>query len=737
MVLRKSVLGWVICQVLIVGLPVADVAAEGRADGEVEAWAAKEKGEVTLPLAEYLRLVEVAEAAREKAEQEAETQVPPSATWISQHVELTVPESAADGVEVATLRATLSAKVVGDVQAAGAFVALPLDGWPARLSLTDKSTDAVWASQSGQRRLWFKKAGTYEVKVEGRVAVVTAGRSKRLRFPEVVAPSARVSVDLPANREWSLDGVAVELENTVEAGERRRLSFAVASGRPWLKMEGPAASGSQRLLASSVVATVIQLQRTGRLRHDMAVFEVSRGELDTLRLDLPAGVEVDRAVTDEGAVEWIDPALRRLELPRREPLAGRGYVAAVSTLSGRSDRVSLAPITTEVPTRAHYLAVVGPVPALAEPPADAWLRVDADDLPAELGQALGVADLVTVWRRIEGREPGELRIVTLPDAPRLESQARQRTTTTLLTVDGTLLHRDELYIKPVGSVLEWTLPEGAVLWSAEVGGQAVRPIERDGKLLLPLSLADPDGDTVELVTVLERAVPAGRSSLSMALPELTLPVLEHRWQVLLPWENQYRLRSATLSPVPSSQRLLPATIKEGRGPSLFGTVVDEDGEGLPGVTVTVESEGRRQATVADASGAYKFFDLDTGRRRRSWTLTAELEGFSSVSAVIEVQRGHVAQYDVEMAVASVAEEIVVTAEVPTYDEAEWRDQLAKNESRVVLDAYRSNVAGLEQGLVGGVRPVPVSIPTEGKVLNLIGVLPSGPVTLQLDVKGGR
>ena len=44
---------------------------------------------------------------------------------------------------------------------------------------------------------------------------------------------------------------------------------------------------------------------------------------------------------------------------------------------------------------------------------------------------------------------------------------------------------------------------------------------------------------------------------------------------------------------------------------------------------------------------------------------------------------------------------------------------------------------LKQGLVGGVRPLPVSIPESGKALYLTGVLPPALVSVKLDVKAKR
>jgi len=44
---------------------------------------------------------------------------------------------------------------------------------------------------------------------------------------------------------------------------------------------------------------------------------------------------------------------------------------------------------------------------------------------------------------------------------------------------------------------------------------------------------------------------------------------------------------------------------------------------------------------------------------------------------------------------------------------------------------------LKQGLVGGVKPLPIAIPETGKLLLLSGVLPPEKIGVELEVKGKR
>src|SRR5947208_12239363 len=59
---------------------------------------------------------------------------------------------------------------------------------------------------------------------------------------------------------------------------------------------------------------------------------------------------------------------------------------------------------------------------------------------------------------------------------------------------------------------------------------------------------------------------------------------------------------------------------------LYGTVVDQQGQALPGVTVTVAGIGSPPAQVTDEHGQFRFLGLYPG----TYKLKAELEGFSTL-----------------------------------------------------------------------------------------------------------
>src|SRR6185295_1369562 len=101
-------------------------------------------------------------------------------------------------------------------------------------------------------------------------------------------------------------------------------------------------------------------------------------------------------------------------------------------------------------------------------PETSWARVDLDDLPPLFRDALSSLDLAAAWRLTGALAGLAMAVSPLPPAPSLPSVVRLRETTTLLTVDGTLLHRDRLTLRPtggLGAAIDLVLPASATLWS--------------------------------------------------------------------------------------------------------------------------------------------------------------------------------------------------------------------------------------------------------------------------------
>ena len=164
--------------------------------------------------------------------------------------------------------------------------------------------------------------------------------------------------------------------------------------------------------------------------------------------------------------------------------------------------------------------------------------------------------------------------------------------------------------------------------------------------------------------------------------------------------------------------------------TLRGTVVDQQGAAVPGVTVTITNTvtGEARDYVTDADGQYLAPDLNPGRYSVAFALT----GFSRVErADISVLLGREFQVDAQMSVGQLTETVQVTAEAaPAVDTrstliahnvtAEEFDRLPKARSfqSIALTAPSVNAGEIEGGLqVNGASGAENMFTVDGVVTN--------------------
>src|SRR5262245_42573032 len=99
---------------------------------------------------------------------------------------------------------------------------------------------------------------------------------------------------------------------------------------------------------------------------------------------------------------------------------------------------------------------------------------------------------------------------------------------------------------------------------------------------------------------------------------------------------------------------------------IFGKITDESGGVLPGVTVTLSGSALLQPRLAATSetGTYEFPGLGIGE----YSVRFELSGFRTVVREhLQITVGFHAQVNAELPLATVSEDVVVTAETPIVD----------------------------------------------------------------------
>ncbi|NOZ95601.1 MAG: carboxypeptidase regulatory-like domain-containing protein [Acidobacteria bacterium] len=706
-------------------------------------------GSVKLPLAEYLRLVRQAEHNREAARAVRREEEPSVAALATQSTDITI------GEETARVRSTFVVEVTG---APERTVPLPVTGLASTIGIVPDRGAVVGRADAAQAKggsglvLIPRRPGRYTVSVTGAALLKRDGGRRLLTLAPALAPVAVTRIDLPDTLSWRCPGTVVASEQVADG--RRKLELGIPPGSsPTFSVAATLTEDqSKDLFATVTTVTLLRVTATGVRRTDIALYDVQRGELATHRIELPEGFEPDRAATDEREVPPL-PDGHTLRIRREESLDFEGWVAVSGAVHGES--LDLSPIRPALPVTAHYLALSSEAAARLDLPDGAWVRIGLDDLPEELATVLRTLDTGAVWRRTGSSPAGHVASLhRLPPAPAPPMVVRVRNTTTLLTVDGTLVHQDQLVLEHPASELRVQLPRGATLWSATVDGIAVRPAEEGGTVRIPLGLAGGES-RVELVAVQLKAVPAGRSRLELAAPSLELPVLTHTWSLLLPERNRYRLVASPLHRAPGGKRAMVAGFSAGEAGTsgARGTVVDEGDQPLPGVTVELSAPDRpRRTDVTDADGAFRVKGLVPG----TYMIRVSLPGYQRVELEnIPVPPGVVVTLAPLTLHSAFKEEILVTSQAPVVDvtsttsgqtfssqppmgaSAPRGNRAKSGPKQLKQQAFRQQLDVLKKNLVAGVRPVPVTLPTTGKQLLLTGALPPRQVTAVLEVKGRR
>ena len=644
---------------------------------------------VTLPLAEYLAMVAQAED-REKANAA-------SAKAREASIAEVVEERIAARLENQEAKLTSFFEVL--VQGTPIKpIWLPLAGYGATVQIEKLDVRGQWVAAPAASLTAFggreggvifvsTERGRFRISAESRLALPQSGGQLAVRLLKVAAPVASAEFDLPAELEWTSPGAVVVGE--VVSGGRRQVRLATQRGNvPLLEARRRYDQGEEKPLAHTVVLTLVQLRPEGLRRHDVLLYEVSRGSLSAFEVTLPAGLEIEQAATDEGPVVPLADG-RQLRIERRRQLQGTGYLV-ISSRPADQGELALPLLEPAVEVRARFLAVASSLAAEIGPrPAASFSQVDLSDLPPLLGQALGAVDLAAAWRLGDGAAAAALalQIAPLPAASTVATTVVRRDTTTLLTVDGTLLHREVFELaaadRPASS-FEVALPAGATLWSTKVDEQPTRPLQRAGKVVLPILPKQGQNTRIEVVAVLEQAIAPGRSQLEIELAQVLAPVLQHNWRLLLPDSGKYRFSSGELQPVPA-QVVYLATPAFRRDQGIVGGVPG----GAPGGT---------------AFGADR-----------------EEDALAPIVPPMEIEE--VAKQRADKPARGKKVEAEAAAEA--------------KEGRLAAANYNLQVGELQQGLVGGVKPLPITIPESGKALVLTGVLPPARVSVTIDVKAGK
>ncbi len=197
----------------------------------------------------------------------------------------------------------------------------------------------------------------------------------------------------------------------------------------------------------------------------------------------------------------------------------------------------------------------GTIAIVARPPLQVTARdagelkpIDLRDLPDWAGQPNEAT--VLAYRYVKPGYKLALEARRFAEAEALQVLVEKMNLSTVVADDGQRMTLISLAVRNQGrQYLEITLPPGAKVWSAFVAGQAVRPSEKDGKLLLPLehSTGDEAPIGIELVYVDSGKFPQRSGAMDLISPRLDAPFKSAKWELFLPLDYKYSDFSGTMT----------------------------------------------------------------------------------------------------------------------------------------------------------------------------------------------
>jgi hypothetical protein len=571
---------------------------------------------------------------------------------------------------------------------------------------------------------------------------VEAGRASFV-LPVPVAGSSLFSLDLPGNHADIRLEPGVVTSRTTENGHTI-VEATLEPGKPtrvwWTtrEMAAPVAQREVRFLSDikSVVSVGDSQLRVTALC-DVAIIQ---GEAQEFRMPLPAGFELVEATGS--TLDTSEMEGGTLVLKVREP-AKRNHQFLIAIERANPEAKAEAPLLAlnGAQHETGELLVEG-LGAMELTPSESGglRRIDVREAGA-IARALVHFPLQAAFRynRRAGDTPKlQLAWTQFPDSQVLAAIAEKATITTLTNVEGKSLTEVTLRVRNHSQpFVKVELPAGAQLLSAEVEGERVKPVQGADGSRVPLLRAglNPQGVyTVSFVYLQAGTRFAKAGSYEMALPKLDIPVSLLTWEVSLPERLEVRqfggnALAAELFPAAAQSVLVNNSddfteeesnafaegyvdiVKMDAG-QIGGIVADPNGAVVPGAAITVVNKqtGASQSTKSDGEGRWIVSGMQPGPIK----VSVAVPGFKMVQHELELTVSKPARLGTTVEPASVTETVTVTSDGAALEREGRRiEEQARKNQQALLNTPSQNVFNLQRR-VAGILPVRVEVPRSGK-----------------------
>lgn len=682
-------------------------------------------GTVTLPLAEYNRLAEL--AARKPKVTDA---APLPFVISSAAFKLRVEEQSLTGV----------VEIAGTVLEKGS-VKVPLTSGLTVLEANQSTSPLPLLLEGTTENAILAGPAPFSVSLSVASPLAIEGGRASFTIPVPVSSASLLTLDLPGNHA----NVRVEpgvVTSRTNANGHTIVEATLEPGKParvwWTTREIAAPVAQREVRFLSDIKSVVSVGDSQMQVTALCDVTVIQGDAAEFRMPLPAGFELTEATgptLDSFANESGTLVLKVRESARRNHQFLIGIERA--NKETKVDAPVLALSGAQRETGELLVEGVGSM-ELTPKESGGLRRMDVREVGA-IVRSLSRFPVQAAFRF--NRRPGDMPKLQLewtqfPDSSVLSAVAERATITTLTNIEGKTLTEVTLRVRNHSQpFVKVELPAGAQLLSAEVAGERVKPVMGPDGSRVPLLRTgfNPSGPYVVSFVYLNSGTRFAKSgAYEMALPKLAIPVNLLTWELSLPDRLEVKqfggnALAAELFPAAVQTTIVdgsddfnvkdstrwdsPVDMERMEYGQVGGIVVDPNGAVIAGARITVVNKqtGASQTTESDAEGHWLVSNVQPGPT----TVRIDSSGFKSAQQELPLN-GRPMKLGTTLELGAITETVTITGGRETLERENRRlEDQVKKVQQAQLTAPSANVFNLQRR-VAGILPVRVDVPRSGK-----------------------
>lgn len=687
-------------------------------------------GNVTLPLDEYNRLVELASKPVRK------TDAPPVPYSMKRaDLKFRVTDESVQG----------TVQLQGEILHKGA-TKVPLTTGMAILDARQEGKGLPLALENGTHTAVLNGPADFAVTLDAGLPLnIEAGRAS-FSIPAPSAGSVRFALVVPGDHTNVRVSPGLVIARSSANGQtsiEATLVPGVQANIWWTTREVAAPVVPKEIRFLSDVKTLVSVSEAEIRIAALADISVVQGEPSQFEIAVPAGYEVTGTTGASIESSEVESGVLTLKVNGPAQRSHQFLISMEKSISATKVDAPFLSFTNAQRETGEILVDGAGTIELSAKEAGGLKRMDFKETNPYL-RSLSRFPMQAAFRY--HKQPNEnpslvLEWTRFPDSSVLSAIAERAVVTTLVTTEGRSLTEVKLVVKNQAQpFLKIALPTGASILTAEVAGEKVKPVEGPDGNRVPLlrpGFRPTDSYNVSFVFIHSGAPFAKKGGSDISLPKMDIPIDLLQWEVFLP--EQYKVKdfggdaiaanllppySLDVSGAESASDVIglasPGSITNYETVALLpgqigGILVDSTGAVISNaqVTVTQTENGVVRKVMTDSSGRWVVSNMPSGRVR----ITASSPGYRQLVGQAEYDGSRPTPLNYALSVGTVAESVEVLAsssirDLPNY-QREARKNVAPQQS-----AASVNVTNLQQR-ISGVLPVRVDVPRAGNSYHFV------------------